>query len=220
VAFQSDREGDLGIFWQRVDGTDTAQRLTQPSRGESHIPDSWSPTADRFLFESSTGFSFSLWTLSVPDRKAEPFNQGRSVFPMNAVFSRDGRWLAYAAYDADTQGVFVEPFPATGAKYRIARNGLQPLWSPDGKELYYSEGALFGVAVTAGRGFEVGSPARMAGPFQSFGSPAKRSYDIMPNGQRFIALVSSSEGPAGVSTQIQVVLNWFEELKQRAPLTK
>jgi dipeptidyl aminopeptidase/acylaminoacyl peptidase len=229
IAFQSDREGDLGIFWQRADGTDTAQRLTRPDRGVSHIPESWSRTEDRFLFGTSTGSSFSLWTFSVSDRKAEPFSQVRSVFPLGAVFSPDGRWVAYSTFEpGDTgpdissgrTGIFVEPFPSTGAKYRISSSGLHPLWSPDGKELFYSTGGLFVVTVTTGRGFEFSRPVSIPRPFSSPGPTVARAYDIMPNGQRFIGIVPSGQGQAGGSTQIQVVLNWFEELKQHVPLTK
>lgn len=90
VAFQSDREGDRGIFWQRADGSEKAERLTKPDPGVSHIPESWSRTGDRFLFGASTGSSVSLWTFSVPDRKAEPFGEVRSAFPLNAAFSPDG----------------------------------------------------------------------------------------------------------------------------------
>ena len=49
VAFQSDREGDLGIFWQRADGSGAAERLTKPEQGTSHVPESWSGfTCSRF----------------------------------------------------------------------------------------------------------------------------------------------------------------------------
>jgi dipeptidyl aminopeptidase/acylaminoacyl peptidase len=228
LAFQSDREGDPGIFWQRADGTDTARRLTTPDRGVSHIPESWSRTGDRFLFDASTGSTFSIWTFSVPAKKAEPFSQGRSVFPLNAVFSPDGRWVAYAMYESSTAidnpsgntGIFVEPFPSTGAKYRISSRGLQPLWSPDGKQLFYSSGALFVVAVTTARGFEFSNPVQIPRPFRLSGPSAGRTYDIMPNGQRFLGIVPSGQGQAGVSAQIQVVLNWFEELKRRVPVAK
>jgi eukaryotic-like serine/threonine-protein kinase len=228
VAFQSDRDGDPAIFWQRADGTDTARRLTTPDRGVSHIPESWSRTEDRFLFAASTGSSFSLWTYSVPAKKAEPFSQGRSVFPLNAVFSPDGRWVAYAMYEtgtaidnpSGTTGIFVEPFPSTGAKYRIMSRGLQPLWSPDGKELFYSAGGLFVVTVTTARGFEFNRSVQLPRAFELPGPSAARAYDIMPNGQRFIAIVPSGPGQAAVTSQIQVVLNWFEELKRQAPLAK
>jgi eukaryotic-like serine/threonine-protein kinase len=219
VAFQSDREGDLGIFWQRADGTDTAQRLTKPDRGISHIPESWSRTEDRFLFGASTGSSFSLWTFSVPDRRAEPFSQVRSVLPLNAVFSPDGRWVAYSTAESGSGpvGIFVEPFPSTGAKYRISSGGIHPLWSTDGKELFYSAGGLVVVTIMLGRGFDFSSPVQMPIPFHSFGPTAARAYDIMPNGQRLIVIVPSGQGQASVPTQIQVVLNWHEELKRLVP---
>ena len=227
IAFQSDREGDLGIFWQLADGTDTAQRLTKPDPGIEHIPESWSRSENRFLFGASTGSSISLWTFSVTERKAQPFGRIRSTLPINAVFSPDGRWVAYTVFapsGAEAQargtGIFVEPFPATGAKYRVSPTGIHPLWSHDGKELFYASGALFMVKVTTGRGFEFSSPVQIPRPFTSFGPAAARSYDVMPDGQRFVAVVPSGEGPASVAPRVQIVLNWFEELKQRLSLAK
>jgi hypothetical protein len=76
------------------------------------------------------------------------------------------------------------------------------------------------VTVTTGRGFEFSRPVSIPRPFSSPGPTVARAYDIMPNGQRFIGIVPSGQGQAGGSTQIQVVLNWFEELKQHVPLTK
>ena len=55
VAFQSDREGDAAIFWQRADGNGPAERLTKPEQGTSHVPDSWSPKNDALLFQRNQG---------------------------------------------------------------------------------------------------------------------------------------------------------------------
>ena len=49
-AAESDREGDLGLFWQRVDGTGDAERLTQPAKGTSHFREAWSPDGSRLLY--------------------------------------------------------------------------------------------------------------------------------------------------------------------------
>ncbi len=54
VAFQSDREGDLAIFWQSIEGG-PAERLTTPDPGTSHVPDSWSAKVDTFLFDAVKG---------------------------------------------------------------------------------------------------------------------------------------------------------------------
>lgn len=119
-----------------------------------------------------------------------------------------------------TTGIFVEPFPSTGAKRRISSRGLQPLWSPDGSQLFYTAGTLFMVNITTARGLEFSSAIQMPRPFQFSGPSSGRAYDIMPNGKQLLGIVPSGQGQAGVSAQIQVVLNWFEELKRQAPLTK
>src|SRR6516165_8233492 len=66
VAFQSDREGDRGIFWQRSDGSGTAERLTKPEAGANHFPEAWSPKGDSFLFYvQDKNNQNSLWTFSI-----------------------------------------------------------------------------------------------------------------------------------------------------------
>ena len=96
VAFQSDRDGDLAIFWQPADGG-AAERLTRPAPGESHAPESWSPKGDTFLFSITKGADVSLWAFSLHDRKATPFGDVHSSNPTNAAFSPDGNWVAYAS---------------------------------------------------------------------------------------------------------------------------
>ncbi len=138
VAFQSDREGDLAVFWQPADGG-TAERLTTPERGTSHVPESWSPNGEVLLFSATKDFVSSLWMLSMRDRKATPFGDVKdSSLPTNAMFSPDGRWVAYQIGEAElAEGTtYVQPFPPTGTKYQIARGG-RPLWSRDGKELFF-----------------------------------------------------------------------------------
>src|SRR5207244_1144672 len=121
VAFQSDREGDLGIFWQPADVSGAAERLTKPDQGTSHVPESWSPKDDRFSFSVVKGASASLWTFSVKDKKAAPFCEVRSSSPLNSEFSPDGRWVAYTLRE-NFATIYVQPFPATGAKYQISKD--------------------------------------------------------------------------------------------------
>jgi Tol biopolymer transport system component len=144
VAFQSDREGDLGIFWQRVDGTTPAARLTTPDRKDAvHLPESMSPDGKTLLFAVSTGpaqfmnSTYSLAMLSLPDRKVTLFPGIQSIAPPAAAFSPDGKWVAYtvATPGAIAGGtVFAQPFPPTGATYQISKGtGIHPVWSPDGR---------------------------------------------------------------------------------------
>jgi dipeptidyl aminopeptidase/acylaminoacyl peptidase len=222
VAFQSDREGDLAVFWQPAEGG-PAERLTRPQAGTSHVPESWSPTAEAFLFSVANGPETSLWMFSVRDRKALPFDDVRSLtVPTDAAFSPDGRWVAYqvgesGAVEATT---YVQPFPPNGATYQIARGG-RPLWSRDGAELFYvpAPGRLMAVTVRRQPGFSFSNPVDVPRGFGIADPATARPFDIMPDG-RFVGIGISgqSQGESPGQMQIQVVLNWFEELKARVPV--
>lgn len=219
VAFQSDREGDLAIFWQRADGTGTAERLTRPEKGVAHIPDSFSPDGQRISFTARTHNNSSVWILSLRDRKATPFADGGSLFAEDSMFSPDGRWLAYSI-DSTGGGadmLYVQPFPLAPGKYQIS-NGHAPIWSRDGKQLAFDSGPGWysTVTVTTQGGFAFSSPApvRRGGLVGSPSGPPRA--DILPDG-RIIGVIRSDRANAPSVAQIQVVLNWFEELKQRVP---
>ncbi len=228
VAFQSDREGDLGIFWQRADGTTAAERLTTPDdKDTAHVPESWAPDGKTLLFSVAKGPSYSLAAWSLPDKKVTPFGGIQSIQPPAAAFSPDGKWVAYSV---DVSGsisgpLFVQPFPATGATYPISKGGgLHATWSPDGKELIYSPGPgqLVAVSVTTRPAFTLGNPVPMPQVFLERGPMFQRNNDITLDGKRFLGVVPAASGATGASgapgaPQIQVVLNWFEELKMRAP---
>jgi Tol biopolymer transport system component len=224
VVFQSDRGGDHAIFWQAADGSGTAERLTTPAQGETHAPESWSPTGETLLFSITKGSDVSLWTLSLRDRKVAPYGDVHSVYPTGATFSPDGRWVAYATMEQGKPGttIYVQPFPATGAKYELfvkasnSNTPHKPRWSPDGKELFYVPrlGGFEAVTVTTTPTFAFGNAVTVPRPFQP-GAPNSRTlYDIMPDG-RFVGLVTVGQtDPTYTAPHIQVVLNWFEELKR------
>jgi serine/threonine protein kinase len=233
VVFQSDREGDLGIFWQAADGSGTPERLTKADKDTSHIPESWSPKGDGFLFRVTKGTDISLWLFSLKDRTARPFGAVRSQTPTDAAFSPDGRWVTYSTSmttDAGQRVVYVQPVPATGATYQIpvleAGGYRHPQWSPDGKELFYFLGGtrMRTVTVTVQPTLAFGNPTLIPNPSfwgDNAGDVARR-YDVMPDGQKFVGIIAAGAGGSTVAgapttSQIQVVLNWFEELKVRVP---
>jgi Tol biopolymer transport system component len=225
VAFQSDRDGDLAVFWQRADGTDAAERLTKPEAGAAHLPRAWSPDGKTLVVAITQDFTFakSLVALAVPDGKVTPLVEApSSVEPADAMFSSDGRWIAYSA---DGQ-VFVQPFPATGAKYPIARGAIHPIWSRDGMELYFegfgpnANGKLNVVAITTQPTFAFGNPVVVpSGGVQLGFAALERRYDVMPDVRGLVAAVDVGQKEAGapVLSQLQVVLNWTEELKRLSP---
>ena len=223
VAFQSDRDGDLGLFWQRADGTTAAQRLTKPDKDTAHVPESWSPDGKTLLFSVAKGSSYSLAAFSLPDKNVTPVGGIQSRNPPAATFSPDGRWVAYSVGESVglADSLFVQPFPTTGAKYQISKTGIHPMWSPDGKELFYGAGPgqFVAVSVTTRPTFTFGNPVPVSRFFSD--RPAfERDTDITLDGKRFLGVVAAGQNAAAgapAAPQIQVVLNWTEELKARVP---
>ncbi len=236
IAFQSDREGDPAIYWQPADGTGRAERLTKPNRGESHTPQSWSPTGEGFLFDVTKDNDVSLWWFSLSDRKPIPFGDVHSheralVLPTGARFSPDGQWVAYTIGEKGPPAIYVQPFPATGAKYQLfvkasdnTRNSPHKVnWSADGKELFYVPRILGfeAVSVTTRPTFAFGNPVTLPRPFQPGAPSMATMYDVTPDGKFLGRIPIGDTLSAGVLVPyIQVVLNWFEELRARVPSAK
>jgi serine/threonine-protein kinase len=230
IVFQSDREGDLGLYRQRADGSGAPERLTTADRATAHVPQSWSASGDTLLFTANTGGVRNAWTgainpgststllmLSLKNRQVEPFahiqSQDRAV---NAEFSPDGAWVAYSTGIRPT-AVYVCPFPPTGAVYQVSKNddGHHPWWSRDGRELFYVPGPDGLVRVTVNRSpfvaFSDPSALPRSGFFES--PVTSRNIDLSPDGDRLLGVTTGdSEAPF-----MQIVLNWFEELKRLVP---
>jgi serine/threonine-protein kinase len=224
VAFQSDREGDLAIFSQRADGTAPAERLTKPDKDMAHVPESWSPDGKTLLFSVAKGSTYTVAALSFPDKKVSVLTGIESAQPPSAAFSPDGRWVAYSmeAPGTTARALNVQPFPLTGVPYQVARSGIHATWTPDGKELLYGPAAAqeVAVSVTTRPSFTFGKPVPVLSSFLERGPSYERSNDITLDGQRLLGVVAADlAGATGIpaAPQIQVVLNWFEELKARVP---
>jgi len=230
VAFQSDREGDLGIFWQRADGTGGLERLTTPEEGVAHIPDAFSPDGETLSFTSVGKEESAVWMLALQEQEATVFAAEPSALLGQSVFSPDGRWIAYQSNETGTFEIIVQPLPPTGTKYRVPNTGRDhhASWSPDGSELFYVPGPnqLMGVAVTPQPRLEFGNPVPVPrGNFLGGAPDTIRNYDVMTDGEQFIAVFTSlaiagdqSEPVEIEPAQINIVLNWFEELKERVPV--
>jgi serine/threonine-protein kinase len=222
VAFQSDREGDAAIWRQRADGTGAAERLTRPQSGVAHVPETWFPKQDRFTFSETSSSAASLWTFDLASRMAERFGTVTSTNAFQSAISPDGRWIAYGIRRAAGRAtVNVEPFPSTGTFYEVQVPGAHhPMWSADGAELLFfpAGGQLTSVKVRTAPTFEFETPTVVAGAFVANTTPTSaRNHDMTPDGKR-IVYVGTAEMDVGAGAPvINVVLNWFEELKALAP---
>ena len=220
IAFNSTKEGALrNIFWQLADGSG---RLEQLTTGEyDKTPSSWSPDGQLLAFEESNPTTgLDIWVLRISDHKAQPFL--RTQFnEVESQFSPDGRLLAYMSDESGRFEIYVQPYPGPGGKRQIStEGGTEPVWNPNGRELFYRSGdKMMAVGITTQPSFTVGKPQMLfEGPYAPIAA-ATRNYDVSPDGQRFLMLKTSEQAQAA-PTQINVVLNWFEELKQKVPTGK
>ena len=225
LVYQSDREGDAGI-WQSPRGG-SPERLTRAAPGESHTPESWNAKAGVLLFTITKGSDVSLWTIAPPSKDPQPFADVHSIYPIGARFSPDGRWIAYTVREPSAPGtvVYVRPFPATATRYPLPGRGPnfnahKAAWSTDGTELFYVPriGEFEVVPIITRPTFEFGNPAVVPRPFAPGGPNTQPMFDVAPDG-RFIGLVpqGQSEAYTRQPSHIRVVLNWFNELNAAVP---
>jgi len=216
IAFRSNREGLGTLYWQASDGSSVAERII--TSDYQRAPTSFSPDGQLLAFmEQTPETGLDLWVLNLADRKAQPFL--KTPYEETASrFSPDGKWIAYSSDESGRREIYVQPYPGPGGKRQISTDGGQePVWNPAGGELFYRGGKkIMAVDIDTESGFSTGTPRLLfEGPYLPT-SASFPFYDVSPDGQRFLML-KPVESEASAPTQIHVVLNWFEELKQKSP---
>jgi WD40-like Beta Propeller Repeat len=209
--------GVPNIYWQAVDGSSPMERLTQSEY--FHWPGSWSPDGETLAFmELHTETQYVIQLLNVRDRRVTPFLNSRfeESYP---EFSPDGRWIAYVSGESGRVEVYVRPFPNPGGKWQISNEGGQePLWSRNGKQLFYRrENQVWVVDVQTGSAFSVRKPRLLFEQPGYLSSDPIRGWDISLDGQRFLMVKGDERKPQPV-TEMILVQNWLEELQRLVPV--
>jgi hypothetical protein len=204
VIYFSNREGAGHLYSQNADGGGPAEQLT---KGPGADP-AWSPDgAVLAVLRSDAATGTDIWTLRPADGwkpeplVREPFDQ------RHAAFSPDGRWLAYMSNETGKFEVYVRPYPDLGAKWRVSIDGgRNPVWSRDGRELFYREESQFFAVSVRATPFHAGKPALL------FDAPFARAgrFDVTAEGQ-FLLVAEDNDPPRDIG----VVQNWVEELASR-----
>ena len=202
------------IVWQLADGSGTEEVLT--TSDYPWWPASVSPNGKLLAFQQNdpdTGMDLAILPL---EGNRLPYTWLKTKFnEWGAVFSRDGNWVAYASDESGQYEIYVRPLTGTSGKRQISTGGGEEVtWSPDGHALFYRDGIKWmSVAVQTQGEFRAETPKVMfEGPYLNVPGV---SYDVMPDGQHFIMIEENQKSAA--TTQLNVVFNWFEELKRRVP---
>ena len=200
VLFADDRKGPFDLFELKVSepGKDVPV-LTTPLW---KYPESWSPDGRFVVYtEVDRANRGNLWILPrTGDAKPFPF-LATTAAESGARFSPDGRFLAYASDETGREEVYVQPFPATGAKWQVsAAGGFEAAWRGDGRELFYvaPDALLAAVAVApSSSGLAFGVPrALFRIPLRHALGLSNRDYAVARDGQRFPVLASPGEAAA------------------------
>ncbi len=204
----------IGVATLAADGS---ARTPQSLRAGFLIPGVWSAAGELIL--NNTGGDI-VATPAAPTgdvRDIVSSGSAESDFDaFDAALSPDGRWLAYASDRTGQNEVWVQRYP-DGVPVRVSDGGgYEPLWSADGRELFYQRGdAVMAVAIETGTELAFDAPQRLfAGRFVQHQTYTARSYDVARDG-RFLMILPEDDGVAATSASIVVVQNFAEEVKQR-----
>ena len=217
VIYRATRMGFRNIAWKAADGSGEEQPLT--TNNNMQTPVSVSPDGKYLAYaEIDPATGNDIWLIALDGKgKPEPILRTRSS-ESNPHFSPDGRWLAYVSGESGRSEIYVQPFPGPGGKWMISTDGgTEPVWSRDGRELFYRAGdTLMAVTIATQPAFVAGLPRLLfEGAFEPSGTGTS-GYDVSLDGRRFLMIQATAPEPP--ATQVKIVINWFEELTQRMPV--
>jgi eukaryotic-like serine/threonine-protein kinase len=222
LAFCSDASGVTNMFWRAADGSGAAEQLLKSDRLQ--MPLSFTPDG-RLLFSADVaGHGRDIHSLALDGSHRVERIVYSEANDLTANVSPDGRWIVYDSDESGQFEVYVRPYPKaySGGRWQISSNGgRQPLWSHDGREVFYRsfDGGMYAASVKLNPTFEPGPVVRLfanAGYTGGGASGSDRTYDVTHDGQRFLMIKMEAE-PTATAGSIVVVLNWFEELKRAVP---
>ncbi len=225
IAFFSGEANNLGIYWKAADGAGKDERLgTLSDRG--FLPSCWANGGKVLVgVEMLAGLDIEMMSMEGGHAR-KPLLQG-SYRESQPKISPDGRWMAYTSDESRRNEVYVRSFPDMNSRWQVsADGGDSPLWSPDGRELFYRNGdAVMAISVRTEPTFSIAGMPQILfrGTYVQATALEGTPWDISPDGKRFLMMkpaapTTSEPAAAAPRPKINIVINWFEELKQRVPV--
>jgi Tol biopolymer transport system component len=212
LVYTSDRDGPANLYWQPADGSGSAERLVTSTQHQ----DAGSFSADGRLLayaEVDPESSWDIWVVPLDgDRRPIRFRHEPHAL-YHPTFSPDAQWIAYTSQGSGARQVWVERFPGPGDRFQAStQGGWHPLWSPDGRTLYYQEtDAIVAVELDLGEKPHAGQPRKIVeAPLARQNGFSTAPYAVLEDGRFFVLFRSEGARPA---PSLRVVLNWVDELQ-------
>ena len=212
IVFRSLRSGSRGtLWWQPGDGSDAAELLINVSPKDVY-EGMISPDGRTVLYRTGTSGTADIWYRSL---KGDTATKGVATSPFTENAGRlspDGHWIAFASNESGRNEVYVRSFPGSGATVPVSVNGAStPVWSPDGRKIFYAEGQKFiAASVVTTPTFAVSSREVLFEGSFLFGL-GHATFDVARDGKSFLML----RPVAGSEEQVVVVHNFMTELRAR-----
>jgi Tol biopolymer transport system component len=226
IVFSSDRDGGVGagnLYMKAAGGAGQEELLLRSDTAK--VPTDWSRDGRFVIYENRdprTQGDLVILPMSGSSGDRKPMDFLRTPFSeVQARFSPDGRWIAYASTESGRPEVYVQSFPRTGGKWLISNaGGFQPRWRADGKELFYitdkdnkGSNAFMAVDILTMPGdseFKAGVPKKLFA-VNVVTANQRNSYDVTRDGQRFLLNTPA----AAQNPTVTLVLNWTAALNKK-----
>jgi len=231
ILFLSLNPAAPGLYSIRSDGSGEAKRLSDGKLGER--PYSLSPDGKRLaVWQVGNTGSRDIFTIPV---EAEPgpgvpgFRLGKAERYLETPFdevhpaiSPDGRWLAYSSNESGIHEVYVRPFPGPGGRWQVSMDGGRfPRWSRDSRELFF-EADQHVMSIT----YSATNDSFTPGKLRSWtGTRLRRidilsNFDVAPDGKRVATITAEGASDLKPITHLTFLLNFYDELRRKAPVEK
>jgi Tol biopolymer transport system component len=200
-----------------ADATGPRELLFSSEENQTHLPagtfpypTSWSADGRDLLFQAD---SRDIWLLSRDAGTAPHPLLERQFNDSYGQFSPDGKWVAYSSDESGREEIYVRHYPDFGDPFVVSTDGGADVrWSHDGREIFFrQDDALMAVSVNTNGSFRAEKPRRLfSGRFTGAGRDS--SFDVSPDGKRFVMVKSDD---ASALRELTVVQNWFDDLQRR-----
>jgi len=218
ILYSAIAEGSPGLFWKSADGTGPPEALGTHTPEYGQVPEAVSSDG-KFVTILDTGLhanDISLLSLQ-GDHTTRALLHSEFSEAQSAI-SADARWLAYTSTESGRSEVYVRPFPTVSdGEWQVSTaGGRWPLWSPDGRSLFYTSAdvKLMVVDVQTKDTFRHGEPRALFDMRPYTNLNPGRPYDITRDGRRFLAMKNVAAQDMG---QVHVVERWIDEVRTRVP---
>jgi serine/threonine-protein kinase len=220
------------LYWRLSDGSGNIERLTE---GDDYpqLPTSWHPSGKFLAFsELNPKTQYDIMILPIEGDETSGFKPGKPTALVNdpanqleAMFSPDGRWIAYQSNESGQNQIFVQPFPGPGSRTPISpAGGTYPTWSRVRHELFYvaPDNRIMVVSYTvAGDSFNANAEKpQVWSPQPILPRPRYRWLDLHPDGERFVVAAPTAAQTEDKRDKIVFIFNFFDELRRIAPVAK